>query len=115
MPPLLTHASTAHTCPSLLTHTHTLSPHTQFDETMIVYDACRLIRERVPDAASGQRESLYNLCPYVTCVLMIPLVLRPHTTILRGHPMSKHCLFFSTYLYKRLISVLKALDANDVN
>ena len=38
------------------THTHTHT-HTQFDETMIVYDACRLIRERVPDAASGQRES----------------------------------------------------------
>ena len=31
--------------------------HPQFDETMIVYDACRLIRERVPDAAQGQRES----------------------------------------------------------
>ena len=28
----------------------------QFEESMIVYDACRLIRERVPDAASGQRE-----------------------------------------------------------
>ena len=25
---------------------------------MIVYDACRLIRERMPDAASGQREYL---------------------------------------------------------
>lgn len=29
----------------------------QFDESMIVYDACRLIRERVPDAAQGQRKS----------------------------------------------------------
>ena len=28
----------------------------QFEESMIVYDACRLIRERVPDAASGQRK-----------------------------------------------------------
>ena len=42
-------------------HLHTPTPsltHTppQFEETMIVYDACRLIRERVPDAASGQRE-----------------------------------------------------------
>ena len=26
------------------------------EESMIVYDACRLIRERVPDAAQGQRE-----------------------------------------------------------
>ena len=25
---------------------------------MIVYDACRLIRERVPDAAQGQRKSI---------------------------------------------------------
>ncbi len=48
--------------PTPLTHTlhysHTPPPLTQFDETMIVYDACRLIRERVPDAASGQRKSL---------------------------------------------------------
>ena len=28
----------------------------QFEESMIVYDACRLIRERVPDADSGQRK-----------------------------------------------------------
>jgi len=29
----------------------------QFDESMIVFDACRLIRDRVPDAAQGQRMS----------------------------------------------------------
>jgi talin len=26
----------------------------QFDESMIIYDACRIIRERIPDAAQGQ-------------------------------------------------------------
>jgi hypothetical protein len=26
----------------------------QFEESMIVYDVCNLIRERVPDAAQGQ-------------------------------------------------------------
>ena len=31
----------------------------QFDESMIVFDACKLIRDRVPDAAEGQRTSTY--------------------------------------------------------
>ena len=33
----------------------------QFEESMIVYDACRLIRERVPDAAQGQRKRSLSL------------------------------------------------------
>ena len=47
------HYLTTHTFTHPLHPSHTLP---QFEETMIVYDACRLIRERVPDAASGQRE-----------------------------------------------------------
>lgn len=40
---------------------------------MIVYDACRLVRERIPDAAQGQ--GVCNLSPSVTspraaCALM---------------------------------------------
>ena len=39
---------------------------------MIVYDACRLIRERVPDAAQGQRKS--TILPYyhVYLIMYVP-------------------------------------------
>lgn len=32
----------------------------QFEPSTMVYDACRIIRERVPEAQLGQRESTHN-------------------------------------------------------
>lgn len=32
----------------------------QFEPSTMVYDACRIIRERVPEAQLGQREFLYT-------------------------------------------------------
>ena len=47
---------------SIITHTHSLTDccFSQFEESMIIYDVCRLIRERVPDAAQGQRKLLVS-------------------------------------------------------
>ncbi len=66
----MSHPFTLHT-PShklLYTYVYYVTHHTpsQFDETMIVYDACRLIRERVPDAASGQRMCYHSNRHFVT-------------------------------------------------
>lgn len=34
----------------------------QFEPSTMVYDACRIIRERVPEAQLGQRESITHSC-----------------------------------------------------
>lgn len=48
----------------------------QFDENVVVYDAMRIIRERVPDAAQGQgnfmdHAHLFNYCSYSQRVWII--------------------------------------------
>lgn len=35
----------------------------QFEPSTMVYDACRMIRERVPEAQMGQRKSTVELPP----------------------------------------------------
>lgn len=34
----------------------------QFEPSTAVYDACRIIRERVPEAQTGQGETRFTLC-----------------------------------------------------
>ncbi len=45
----------------------------QFEESMIVYDACRLIRERVPDAAQGQRKYSFQFLQAFHDAFFIPM------------------------------------------
>ena len=43
----------------------------QFEESMMVFDACRLIRERVPDAVQGQRKCVHVWCVSMWCVWFV--------------------------------------------
>ena len=39
----------------------------QFEPSTMVYDACRMIRERVPEAQMGQRKSVVGLSVVLPC------------------------------------------------
>ena len=46
----------------------------QFEPSTAVYDACRVIRERVPEAQTGQGRSLVIFWLLEVCMYVLPLV-----------------------------------------
>lgn len=65
----------------------------QFEPSTMVYDACRMIRERVPEAQMGQRKSMVT--PSSPCSALLPPGLVPRPLLLPWSLLSQlHLLFF---------------------